>query len=77
MEKEYLRVRSRLMGERSGRVNSAQSQVCVDEVALQALPPFHPKYRQAIAARTGEWSTGSSTSSGEEDRKSKILEAEK
>ena len=34
------------------------------------------KYRQAIAARTGEWSTGSSTSRGEEDRKSKSLEAE-
>ena len=34
------------------------------------------KYRQAIDARTGEWSTGSSTSSGEEDRKSKSLEAE-
>ena len=29
------------------------------------------KYRQAIAARTGEWFTGSSTSSEEEDRKSK------
>ena len=29
-----------------------------------------------IAARTGEWSAGSSTSSGEEDRKSKSLEAE-
>ena len=35
------------------------------------------KYRQAIAARTGDWSTGSSTASGEEDRKSKTLEAEK
>ena len=34
------------------------------------------KYRQATAGRTGEWSTGSSTSSGEEDRKSKSLEAE-
>ena len=34
------------------------------------------KYRQAIAARTGEWSTGSSTSSGEEDRRNKSLEAE-
>ena len=31
------------------------------------------KYRQAIAARTGERSTGSSTSSGEEDRKSKQI----
>ena len=32
------------------------------------------KYRQAIAARTGDWSTGSST--WEEDGKSKSLEAE-
>ena len=35
------------------------------------------KFWQAIAARTGEKSSGSSTSSGEEDRKSKHLEAEK
>ena len=34
------------------------------------------KYRQAVAARTGEWSTGSSTSIGEEDGKSKSQEAE-
>ena len=33
-------------------------------------------YRQAVAARTGEWSTGSSTSSGEEDKKAKSQEAE-
>ena len=33
------------------------------------------KYWQAIAARTGDWSTGSSTSSGE-DRKTTSLEAE-
>ena len=32
--------------------------------------------RQAVAARTGDWSTGSSTSSGKEDRKPKNLEAE-
>ena len=31
------------------------------------------KYRQATAARTGEWSTGSWTSSREEDRKSNNL----
>ena len=30
------------------------------------------KYRQAIAARTCEWSDGSSSSSGEEDKKSEI-----
>ena len=34
------------------------------------------KYRQAVAAKWGEWSTGSSTSSGEEDRKTRSLEAE-
>ena len=34
------------------------------------------KYRQAVAAKSGEWSTGSSTSSGEEDRKTRSLEAE-
>ena len=34
------------------------------------------KYWKAVAARTGEWSTGCSTSSGEEDRKSKSQEAE-
>ena len=34
------------------------------------------KYRQAIAARTGDWSTGSSTSSAAEDRMYKSLEAE-
>ena len=33
------------------------------------------KYRQAIARRTGEWSAMPSTSSREEDRKSKSLEA--
>ena len=34
------------------------------------------KYRQAVAAKSGEWSTGSSTSSGEEDRKTRSLDAE-
>ena len=34
------------------------------------------KKRQAAAARNGEWSTGSSTSSGEEDRRNKSLAAE-
>ena len=34
------------------------------------------KYRQAIAARVGEWSTGSSTSCGEEERRNKSFEAE-
>ena len=34
------------------------------------------KYRQAVAAKSGEWATGSPTSSGEEDRKARSLEAE-
>ena len=54
---------------------------CMDEVALQAMLLQHPgraagKYRQAIAARNGEWSTGPSSSSGGEDKKSNIQEAE-
>ena len=35
------------------------------------------KHRQAVAARSGEWSTGATTSSGEEDRKTRSLEAKK
>ena len=47
----------------------------MDEVALQAMLRQHPsrvagKFGQAVTARTGDWSTGSSMSSGEEDRKS-------
>ena len=51
---------------------------CVDEVALQGCYSNIPAglYRQAVAAKSGEWSTGSSTSSGEEDRKTGSLEAE-
>ena len=34
------------------------------------------KYRQAVAARNGEWSAGSSTSSGKKDRRTTSLDAE-
>ena len=37
---------------------------------------LYGKYKQAIAAKSGDWSTGSSGSSGEEERKSRSLEAE-
>ena len=37
---------------------------------------FQGKYRQAVAAKAGEWSTGSSTSSGDEDTKAQSLKAE-
>ena len=37
---------------------------------------LHEKYGQAVAAKSGEWSTGSSASSGEEDGKARSLEAE-
>ena len=37
---------------------------------------LHGKYRQAVATKSGEWSRGSSTSSGEEDRKTRSLEAQ-
>ena len=52
----------------------------MDEVALQAMRQQHPSRAagkaQAVAARTGEWSTGSSTSSGEGDKKFKSQDAE-
>ena len=37
---------------------------------------LHRKYEQAIAAKSRDWSTGSSGSSGEEERKARSLEAE-
>ena len=37
---------------------------------------LHGKYRQAVAAKSGEWSTGSSGSSGEENRRARSSEAE-
>ena len=37
---------------------------------------LYGKHRRAIAAKSGEWSTGSSTSNGEEDRKARSPEAE-
>ena len=78
--KEFWQVRSRLMGESSGFVNSARSQNvwtrwrcrrCVNNIPAG----LRGKYRQVVAARTGESSTGSSTSSGEETRKAKSQEA--
>ena len=46
------------------------------DVTVSILAGLRGKYRQAVAARTGEWSMGSSTSSGEADRKARSLEAE-
>ena len=37
---------------------------------------LHGKYRKAVAAKSGEWSSGSSASSGEEDRRAQSLGAE-
>ena len=55
---------------------------CLDELALQTMLQQHSSgssgtYPQAVAARTGEWSTGSSTSSGDDDKKAKSQEAER
>ena len=56
VKKESCRVRSRLMGERSARVNSAQSQMCgrggVCRRCYNDIPAgFRGKYKQAVAAR--------------------------
>ena len=40
------------------------------------LATLFGKYRQAVAAKSGEWSAGSSASSGEEERKARSLEAQ-
>ena len=80
-QKDNWKVRSRLMGERSGFVNSVRSLMCgrggVAGVAtVTSQQDCVGKHVQAVAAKSGEGSTGSSTSSGEDDRKSKGLEAE-
>ena len=73
-------MRSRLMEEMSGRVNSVLSQMCgrggVAGDATMIPAGLRGKYRQAVVGKNGEGSTGSSTSSGEEDGRSKSLEAE-
>ena len=58
--------RSRMCGQGGVAVIMTSQQVCEGGT----------KYRQAIASRNGEWSTGSSTSSGEEERMNKSVEAE-
>ena len=79
--KEYWQMQSRLMGEGSGRANSVQNRMCWTRWRCRRCCSNIPaglqgKYRQAVAAKSGEGSTGSSTSSGEEDRKTRSLEAE-
>ena len=68
-------MRSQLMGGRSGRANSVLSQNVWTRLALQAMKQNHSG-GVAREAQAGEWSPGSSTSSGEEDRKARSLEAE-
>ena len=67
------------MGEKSGRVNSVQNRMCgrggvAGAVAVTSL-------RGCVGStgrrsQQGEWSAGSTTSSGEDDRKTRSLEAE-
>ena len=71
----------RLMEGRSGSVNSVPIPVCGRDggegvVATTSRQDGGGKYRQAVAARTGEGSTGPSSSSGEEDKKYTSQEAE-
>ena len=66
---EFSQERSRLMEGRNGFVNSVLSPT----ISRQGCGR---KYKQAVAAKTGDWSTNCSSSSGEEDEKSKRQEAE-
>ena len=67
------------MGGRNSSVNSVLNPMCGrgGAAGLFNIPAgLRGKYRQVIAARTSEWSTGSSSSGGGEDKKSKVQEAE-
>ena len=79
-QKETWQVRSRLMGQRSGRAHSVQNRMCGRGCCRRCYSDIpaglRGKHRQAVAARSGEWSTGSTASSGKEDRKTRSLEAE-
>ena len=75
------RMPSRLMVGRNRFANSVRSQMCgrcglAADAAQTSRQGCGESTRQAVAARTGAWPTGTSTSSGEEDRKSKSQEAE-
>ena len=75
------RILAEAMAGRSGRANSVRNRMRgVGGVAggdyNNILAGLHGKYRQAIVAKSGEWSTVSSASSGQEDRKPRSLEAE-
>ena len=81
VQKESWQVRSVLMGERSGRANFVQNRMCgrggvTDAVKMTSWQGSVGSTGRPVAARSGEWSTGSTTSSGEEDRKTRSLEAE-
>ena len=71
--KECWQMRSRLMGERSGRANSVQNRMCgrsgvAGDVTM--ISQWAAREVQAGAAKSGEWSTGSSKSSGRGRQKS-------
>ena len=80
VQNECWQVRSQLMAEKSGHANSVRNRMCgrggvAGAVAVTSCG-LRGKDRQAVAARSGERLTGSTTSSGEGDRKTRSLEAE-
>ena len=80
-QEEFWQMRSRLMGERSGRANSVLNRMCgrggvAGDVTITSRRSCKGSYRQAVAAKSREWSTGSPASSGEADRKARSLEVE-
>ena len=79
--KECWQMRSRLMGERSGRANSVQNRMCgrggvAGDATVTSRRGCTGSTGRRSLQKSGEWSTGPSTSSGEEDRKTQCLEAE-
>ena len=79
--KECWQMRSRLMGGSSGCANSVLNQMCgrggvAGDVTVTSRRGCKGSTGRRSLQKSGECSTGSSTSSGEEDRKARSLESE-
>ena len=68
-------------GRSKRRPNSVRNRMCgrggvAGDVIIKSWRRCTGSNRQAVAAKSGEWSAGSSASSGEEERRARSLEAE-
>ena len=79
--KEFWQKQSQSTVGRSGRANSVQNRMCgrggvAGDVTITSRRSCTGSIGRRSLQSQGEWSTGSSASSGEEDRKARSMEAE-